>query len=45
MSLAGSLICFTALFVWIITFQLSWRHWEGAKSYMIYVPEEDRNDW
>ena len=45
MSLAGGVLGVTALFAWIITFQLSWRNWEGAKSYMIYVPEEDRNEW
>lgn len=45
LSLVGSFICFTALFIWIITFQVSWRDWSDAKSYMIYVPEEDRNNW
>jgi hypothetical protein len=45
LSLTGSIIAFSALFIWIITFQLCWRDWSNAKSYMIYVPEEDQNNW
>jgi hypothetical protein len=45
MSLTGGIVGVGALLIWIITFQSSWRNWENAKSYMIYVPEEDRNEW
>lgn len=45
MSLAGSLMFFVGLFVWIMIFQLSWKTWDNSTSYMIFVPEEDETGW
>ena len=44
-SLTGAVIAFTALFVWLLYFQLTWRSWPNAPSIMIYVPDEDRTGW
>eukprot|EP01041_Mallomonas_annulata_P009727 gene9727-20229_t len=44
-SLTGAVVAFTALFVWIIVLQTSWRRWSDAAAYMIYVPDEDKSGW
>lgn len=45
MSLVGSITSAVALAVWILVFQLSWRDWSWAPSWMVSVPEEDASGW
>jgi hypothetical protein len=44
-SFLGSVLLFSALLVWVVTFQTSWRGWSGATDYMVNVPDEDVNNW
>ena len=39
-SLIGAICGAVAFVAWVVTIQLSWQHWEFAKSIMLVVPED-----
>jgi hypothetical protein len=40
-SLVGAVCGGVAFVAWVVTIQLSWQHWDFARSIMLVVPEDD----